>query len=98
MLAFPNPDLPCEVVVDACAVGCGAVLLQNHRPVAVHSYKFREEIRSCKQELQAVMNALRQWRCHLKVAKEAIAKVRELLGIDQHMSTALHPQTDRQID
>jgi len=98
VLAFPNPDLPCEVVVDACAVGCVAVLLQNHRPVAVHNYKFREEICGGEQELLAVMSALRQWRCHLEAAKEAIAKVRELLGIDQHMSTALrctHTQTDR---
>ena len=69
VLAFPRPDLPCEVVVIACAVDCGAVLLQNHRPVAVHSYTFREGTCSGKQDLLAVMGALRQRRCHLKAAK-----------------------------
>ena len=98
MLAVPRPDLPCEVVVIACAVGCGAVLLQNHRPVVVHSYKFREGICSGKQDLLAEMGALQQRRCHLKAAKEASAKVRKLLGIDQHMSTVLHPHTYKQTD
>lgn len=66
--------------------------------MAVHSYKFTEEICGGEQRLLAVMSALPQWRCHLKGAKEAIAKMHDLLGIDQHVSTALHPQTDRQTD
>ncbi len=37
VLAFPDPDLPLKSVVDAN--GCDAVLLQNYRPVAVHSYQ-----------------------------------------------------------
>ena len=75
VLVLPDPDLPFEVVVDACDYGCGAVLLQDQRPVAFHSYKLSSAERNYpigEQELLAVITALRQWRCHLEGAKEVV--------------------------
>jgi len=92
VLAFPDPDLPLKswlmpmllAVMRCCCRIIGRWLFT--------ATKFREEICIGKQELLAV----KKWRCHLKGAKEASAKVLALLGIDQHMSTTLHPHTDRQ--
>ena len=79
VLALSNADLPFEVVIDASDLGCGAVLLQNQRLVAFHSYKFSsaeviygsgESV--CEQKMLAVISALRQWRCHLEGAKEVV--------------------------
>ena len=72
VLALPNPDLPYEVVTDACQTGLGAVLLQQGKPVAFAGRKLKgaeERYSTTDQELLGVMFALEQWRCYLHGAK-----------------------------
>lgn len=71
VLAMPELGAPYEVVCDASGFGLGAVLLQNQRPIAFHSYKLSEAEQRCpvgEQELLAVITALKQWRCYLEGA------------------------------
>jgi len=78
VLALPDPDAPYEVLCDACRYGLGAVLLQNQKPIAYHSYKLKEaELRYPvgEQELLAVITALKQWRCYLEGAKGGVTVV-----------------------
>ena len=78
VLALPDPDAPYEVVCDACGYGLGAVLLQNQKPIAYHSYKLKDaELRYPvgEQELLAVITALKQWRCYLEGAKGGVPVV-----------------------
>ena len=72
VLTLPDPELPFEVVTDACKTGVGAVLLQQGKPIAFAGRKLSDaETRYTvtDQELLGVMYALTQWRCYLQGAK-----------------------------
>ena len=78
VLALPDPDLPFEVVTDACKTGIGAVLLQQGKPIAFAGRKLLDaETRytTTDQELLGVMYALSQWRCYLQGAKHPFTVV-----------------------
>ena len=67
VLAFPNPELPYTVISDASISGCGAVLVQEGRPVAFFSSKFSPAERNyttTEQELLGVVKALKEWRVY----------------------------------
>jgi hypothetical protein len=69
VLAHPNPDLPYRLVVDASLNGTGAILMQNHHPIAYHSHKFTTTERNYsagEQELLAVVLALTEFRCYVQ--------------------------------
>ena len=69
LLAFPNPDLPYELISDASLAGCGAVLTQEGRPIAYFSSKFSSAERNYttgEQELLGIIKALKEWRCYLE--------------------------------
>lgn len=71
-LAYPDPDLPYELISDASITGCGAILVQNGHPVAYFSSKFSPaEINytTGDQELLGVIKALKEWRCYLEGCK-----------------------------
>ena len=78
VLALPNPDLPFELVTDACGTGVGAVLLQNGKPISFAGRKLNDaETRysTTDQELLAVIFAVTQWRCYLQGAKHPFTLV-----------------------
>jgi hypothetical protein len=71
ILAVPDPSLGYEMVCDASGFGCGAVLLQEERPVAFWSYKMNPaetRYHAGEQELLAVVKALDHWRHYLEGA------------------------------
>ena len=70
-LAIPDDSKPYELVTDAAAIGCGAVLLQAGRPAAFWSYKMNSaetRYHTGEQELLAVVKALEHWRHYLEGA------------------------------
>jgi hypothetical protein len=72
VLAYPNPDLPYEVISDASITGCGALLIQDERPVAYFSSKFSSAERNYtthEQEMLGIIKALKEWRCYLEGCK-----------------------------
>ena len=40
VLVSPDPELPYEVIADACKTGIGAVIMQNEQPIAYESRQF----------------------------------------------------------
>jgi hypothetical protein len=69
VLAYPNPEIPYELISDASVTGCGAVLVQDGKPVAYFSSKFSDAERNYttgEQELLGIIKALKEWRCYLE--------------------------------
>ena len=90
VLATPDPDLPFEVIVDACQTGVGAVLMQDNRPVAFAGRQLNSaetRYHTTDQELLAVMFALQHWRCYLQGAVHPFTLV-----TDHHPNTYLNTQ------
>ena len=92
-LAIADPELPFEVVTDACscfAKGIAGVLLQEGRPVAFAGGALtsaEQRYHTTDQELLAVVFAIDQWRCYLQGAKHHF-----LLVTDHHPNTYLKTQ------
>ena len=71
VLALPNTAAPYQVICDASGFGCGAVLMQDMKPIAYYSYRLNKHERNYstgEQELLAVVKALEKWRCYLEGA------------------------------
>lgn len=69
LLAYPDPSQPYELISDASITGCGAVLIQNGRPVAYFSSKYSSTERNYttgEQEMLGIIKALKEWRCYLE--------------------------------
>ena len=73
LLAYPNPELPFELISDASITGCGAVLTQGDKPIAYFSSKFSSAERNYttgEQEMLGIIKALKEWRCYLEGAPD----------------------------
>jgi RNase H-like domain found in reverse transcriptase/Reverse transcriptase (RNA-dependent DNA polymerase)/Integrase zinc binding domain/Chromo (CHRromatin Organisation MOdifier) domain/Integrase core domain/Aspartyl protease/Eukaryotic translation initiation factor 3 subunit G len=69
VLAIPQFDKPFDVYTDASDNACGAVLIQETRPVAYFSKKFSPAERNYPthdRECLAIVSAYREWRCYLE--------------------------------
>ena len=78
VLVLPDPELPYEVITDACGMGVGCALLQEGRAVAYEGRKLTDaETRytTKEQEMLGVVYALTKWRCYLEGAKHRFTVV-----------------------
>jgi RNase H-like domain found in reverse transcriptase/Reverse transcriptase (RNA-dependent DNA polymerase)/Integrase zinc binding domain/Chromo (CHRromatin Organisation MOdifier) domain/Aspartyl protease len=69
VLAIPQFDKPFDVFTDASDNACGAILIQENRPVAFFSKKFTPAERNYPthdRECLGIVAAYREWRCYLE--------------------------------
>ena len=69
MLAYPNPEQPYELIADASCTGCGAILVQEGRPIAFCSAKFtpaETRYTTTEHEMLGVVEAFKEWRCYME--------------------------------
>ena len=78
VLVLPDPELPYEVITDACGMGVGCPLSQEGRPVAYEGRKLTDaetHYTTTEQEMLGVVYALTKWRCYLEGAKHCFTVV-----------------------
>ena len=95
VLAVPDDTQPYVMVCDASGFGCGAVLMQDSRPVAYWSYKMNPAERNYhagEQELLAVVKALEHWRHYLEgaVSLKVVTDHKPNITIDTRAPTQLN--------
>ena len=71
LLAYPNPELPSELISDASITGCGAVLTQGaYFPSKISSAE-RNHTTGEQEELLGLIKA-KDWRCYLGCTLSAL--------------------------
>lgn len=68
VVSLPNFNQPFIIKCDASGSGLGAVLLQNHRPIAFHSQTLKGkalQLSTYEKELLALVTAVHKWRPYL---------------------------------